>query len=149
MRAFIVFLSFLLLLVLPGCHKSDPKPTEEARITTLLTKDSGKWAPSATAGITVDGLDVTTDLFKDFTITFTADKIFTTGKTPVWLREDTWHFKDATGKIILRGQDNKEITVESVSETELQLILKWDQTTYEEGGRKKSIPGTFVFTLNK
>src|SRR3954463_5625728 len=105
MKAFATFLLLAITLFLPGCHKSDPKPTEQARITTLLTKDSGKWAPSATAGITVDGLDVTTDLFKDFTITFTADKIFTTGKTPVWLREDTWHFKDATGKIILRGQD--------------------------------------------
>src|SRR5687768_4736081 len=130
-----------ILFLLPSCKKDDAKPSQEQRVTTLLTKGTGKWTPSASAGVTVEGLDVTEDLFKDFTITFTSDKFFTTGTTPVFLREDTWRFKDDTATIILRGQDDKEITVTAVSENELQLSLEWDQTTYEEGGRTRSIPG--------
>jgi hypothetical protein len=143
--AIVAFLFFSL-----SCSKKDDaKPTEQQRITKLLTNGTGTWSPSTTAGVTVDGLDVTEDLFKDFTITFTEDKLFTTGTTPVFLREDTWQFKDETGAVILRGQDDKEIKVEAISENELQLSLEWDQTTYEEGGRIRSIPGTVVFTMNK
>lgn len=140
----ILLVSALLLL---SC-KDDPKPvSKEKQVTTLLT-EGGQWAPSGTAAITIDGLDVTSDLFKDFTITFTADKLFTTGTTPVWLREDTWRFKDNTATVMLRGQDDKEITIETVSKTELKLSLQWDKTTYE-GGRQRSIPGKVVFTLKK
>jgi hypothetical protein len=139
----------LLLISLPCCKKDSAKPSQEQRVTTLLIKGTGKWTPSLAGGVTVEGLDVTEDLFKDFSITFTADKFFTTGTTPVFLREDTWRFKDDTATIILRGQDDKEITVETVSENELQLSLEWDQTTYEEGGRTRSIPGTVVFTMTK
>jgi hypothetical protein len=139
----------LLLITLPCCKKDDAKPTQEQRVTTLLIKGTGKWTPSATGGVTVEGIDVTEDLFKDFTITFTADKFQTTGTTPVFLREDTWRFKDNTATVILRGQDDKEILVEAITENELQLSLEWDQTTYEEGGRTRSIPGTVVFTMSK
>lgn len=139
------------LIVFSGCKKDDvaPQKTEIEKTTELLTAGSGTWTPAPTAGVTVDGLDVTEDLFKGFTIAFQGDKIITTGTTPVWLREDTWSFKDETARIILRGQDNKEIIIEEISEDELQLSLEWDQTTYAEGGKLKSIPGTFVFTLSK
>jgi hypothetical protein len=145
-------LSFALLLsvvAFSGCNKEDVKPTESEKTTEILVSGTGKWTPSSTAGVTVDGLDVTSDLFSGFTITFTADKIITTGTSPVWLREDTWTFKDETARIILRGQDDKEIRIEEISSTQLQLSLEWDQTTYAEGGKSKSIPGTFVFTLSK
>jgi hypothetical protein len=148
MKIFAASLVVAFLLVLSACKKDDAKPTEQQRITTLLTKGTGKWIPSASGGVTVEGLDVTEDLFKDFTITFTADKLFTTGTTPVFLREDTWHSKEGNPSIILRGQDDKEITIEAISETELQLSLEWDQTTYEEG-RQRSIPGTVVFAMSK
>src|SRR5689334_4770622 len=97
------------LLVIASCKKDEvaPKQTESEKNTAMLTAGTGKWLPASTAGITVDGLDVTGDLFKDFTITFTSDKIFTTGTTPVWLREDSWHFKDESGTVMLRGQDDK------------------------------------------
>lgn len=142
---------FCCLLLFSGCKKDDPAPakTEIEKTTEILTAGTGTWLPATTAGVTVDGLDVTSDLFKGFTITFQGDKIITTGTSPVWLREDTWSFKDETARIILRGQDDKEITIEEISENELQLSLEWDQTTYAEGGKVKSIPGTFVFTLSK
>jgi hypothetical protein len=141
----------LALVVISGCKKDEvaPQKTEVEKTTELLTAGSGTWTPAAIAGVTVDGLDVTGDLFKGFTIAFQGNKIITTGTTPVWLRNDTWSFKDENARIILRGQDNKEIMIEEISEGELQLSLDWDQTTYAEGGRVKSIPGTFVFTLSK
>jgi hypothetical protein len=140
----------LALSIISGCKEEiTPQKTEVEKTTELLTAGSGTWTPAATAGVTVDGLDVTEDLFNGFTIAFQANKIITTGTSPVWLREDTWSFKDENARIIIRGQDNKEITIEEISEGELQLTLEWDQTTYAEGGKVKSIPGTFVFTLSK
>jgi hypothetical protein len=141
----------LTLILFSGCKKDDPAPqqTETEKTTELLTSGTGTWTPASTAGVTVEGLDVTADLFAGFTIAFQGNKIITTGTTPLWLREDTWSFKDENARIILRGQDNKEIKIEAISENELQLSLEWDQTTYAEGGRTKSIPGTFVFTLSK
>src|SRR5262245_33365949 len=111
MKALLTFACLIALLILPGCKDDEAKPTQTERVTEILTKGTGSWAPSASAGVTVDGVDVTTDLFKDFTITFTADQILTTGKTPVFLRQDTWRFKDNTAKVILRGMDDKEIIV--------------------------------------
>jgi hypothetical protein len=145
------FALLLSIVAFSSCKKEDVEPqlTEAEKTTEILTSGSGTWTPATTAGVTVDGLDVTSDLFKGFTISFTADKIITTGTTPVWLREDTWTFKDETARVILRGQDDKEITIEEISDSELQLSLKWDKTTYAEGGKTKSIPGTFVFTLSK
>ncbi len=149
MKTLLSIAAIAILLLNASCKKDEvnPQPTEAEKNTELLTSGTGKWTSASTAGITVDGLDVTGDLFKGFTITFTSDKIFTTGTTPVWLREDTWHFKDDSGTVMLRGQDDKEIIVE-VNDNTLQLTLEWDQTTYE-GGRTKSIPGTYVFTLTK
>jgi hypothetical protein len=126
----------------------DEVPTEEEKVTTLLTSGTGTWAASG-SGITVDGDDVTADLFSGFNIKFEDGKLTTAGTTPVWPRQDTWEFKDETAKVIIRHSDNKEIQITSVSETQLKLTLEWDKTTYEEGGRKRSIPGTYVFTLNK
>jgi hypothetical protein len=134
--------------LLSSC-KHESKPSEQQRVTTLLTQGTGSWKPSSTAGVTVDGLDVTADMFKDFTITFGDGTLTTTGTTPVWLRQDTWHFKEGSTTVIIRGQDSKEVTIKDVSATELQLSLDWDQTTYADGGRLKSIPGTFVFTMSK
>jgi hypothetical protein len=138
-------------VVFMACGGSDPKPepvkTDQEKVTEALTSGSGTWSTSA-SGIVVDGVDVTDDLFKDFTIKFAPTTFTTTGTTPVFLRSDTWHFKDETAKVIIRGQDNKELTITSVTATELKLSLTWDKTTYE-GGRQKSIPGTYVFTLTK
>jgi hypothetical protein len=146
------FLLFVVTVVFTACGggSDDPKPidkTEKEKNTELLVASGGSWT-AASSGITVGGVDVTADLFKDFSIKFTDTQFTTTGTTPVFLRTDTWHFKDETAKVIIRGQDNKEMTIESISATQLKLSLQWDETTYE-GGRKKSIPGTYVFTLTK
>lgn len=149
---FLSLFIFFSLTFLSGCKDPEPvpepEPTEQERVTSLLTAGTGTWVPKSGGGITTQGVDVTADLFKDFTIRFTSTQIFTTGTTPVWLRQDTWKFKSGTAGIIIRGQDNQEITIKNISETELALTLVWDQTTYE-GGRKKSLQGEYQFVLSK
>jgi hypothetical protein len=139
-----------MVILVPGCKKDDPAPvvTEVQKVTQLLTSDGGTWSTSAANAITVDGVDVTQDLFPNFAITFSENTFTTTGTSPVWLREDTWSFKDATAQVIIRGQDSKELTITGISNTQLTFTLTWDQTTYE-GGRKKSLAGAYVFTLTK
>jgi hypothetical protein len=143
-----VFFWGLLLFIFVSC--GGPDPTVEEKVTKLLTSGDGTWEPSIAANsITVDGIDVQDDLFPGFTIRFTEDKIFTTGTSPVWLREDTWRFKEGSkATIIIRGMDNKEISIAEISSTQLKLSLEWDQTTYG-GGRQASLPGLYEFTLEK
>ena len=128
---------------------SDPAPTEAERVTRLLTQDGGKWNLPATGGVVVEDVDVTQDLFSGFSITFAEGTFTTTGNSPVWERQDTWHFKDDSATVIIRGQDDKEIAITSISDDQLVLTLDWDQETYDDSGRMKSIIGTYKFTLNK
>jgi hypothetical protein len=140
----------LIVSVSISCKKDsdpDPEPTEMEKVTTLLTATGGKWKPSTLANwVMVEGVNVT-ELFKDFTISFTATGYTTSGTTPVWPRTDTWHFKDEAAKILIRDSDKKEVTIESVNETTLRITLTWDKTTY--GGRTTSVSGKHEFNLIK
>src|SRR5687768_16607963 len=134
----------LLCSTLSSCKKDDPKPkkTQAEKVTEMLTSKGGTWSISGSTGVTLVGVDVTTDLFSAFSITFLDNEFTTTGTTPVWLRHDTWAFKDENAEVFIRGQDDKEVTIVEISETQLKLSLEWDQTTYEEeGGRSNSLPG--------
>jgi hypothetical protein len=131
-----------------SCKSDEPTLTPEQRVTKILTDNGGKWSLPAVAGVTVDGLDVTQDLFKGFSITFGDGTLTTTGTTPVWLRQDTWSFKDESATVIVRGQDNKEITISEITNDQLILTLEWEFDTFDSG-RKKSIKGTYQFALEK
>lgn len=139
-----------LLTVLTGCKGSDPGPelTPVEKVTQMLTSGGGKWNVPSTAGVIVDGQDVTQDLFPSFYITFTDGALSTPGNSPVWLASDTWHFKDESATVIIRGQDNKEITIKEITDDQLILSLRWDQETYGDG-RTKSIVGTYDFVMSK
>ena len=141
--------SITIIAILFGCG-GDPEPTltEIEKVTNLLTDNGGNWQPASSSGVTIDGVDVTTDLFPSFTITFLDNTLTTTGTSPVWLRQDTWRFKDQTAKVIIRGQDNKEITITEISATQLKLTLEWEQTT-TDGGRQYSLKGKHEFVLIK
>lgn len=130
-----------------GCKDKDkdPAPTEAQRVTALLMAATSGWQP---AMVTVDGVDVTDDLFAGFSITFQESTLSTTGTTPVWEHQDTWTFKDESATAIVRGSDGKEVSIISISDTQLKLRLEWDETTYEPG-RKASLKGIHEFTLNK
>jgi hypothetical protein len=146
-RTTLVFCLVALAIVM-SCKSDEPTLTEEQRVTKILTENGGKWNLPAVAGVTVDGLDVTQDLFKDFSLTFGEGTLTTTGTTPVWLRQDTWSFKDESATVIIRGQDSKEITISEITQDQLILTLEWEQNTFE-GGRAKSIKGTYQFALEK
>jgi hypothetical protein len=142
------------LITLPGCGSktTDPEPTELEKYKTLLT--GGKWSPSsATNWVIVNGVDVS-ELFKDFTISFTETGYTTTGTTPVWPRTDTWKFKteasvkQGVANIVIRNSDGSEITIESLDEKSMKVTLFWNQETTDPG-RTSSVEGKHEFTFSK
>lgn len=137
----------LWVVALSGCGGDDP-PTKAEKVTKMLTAKGDTWSSSGNSSVTIDGVEVGDELFADFSITFTDNAFTTTGTSPVWLRQDTWSFKDKSADVIIRGQDGKEVTITSISATELTLTLAWDETTYA-GGRKRSLAGTHTFVLSK
>lgn len=126
----------------------EPEPTPAQKATRMLTAGSGTWAPAGNAGITVDGVDVTNELFEGFSIKFADGTYTTTGTTPVFPREDTWKFKDESGTVIIRGSDDREMTLSEISDTQLKLTLYWDETT-TDAGRTGSLKGKHEFLLKK
>jgi hypothetical protein len=142
----------LLTLTLNRCGPPVEPPTDLEKYKTLLT--GGKWSPSsATNWVVVNGVDVS-ELFKDFTITFTATGYTTTGTTPVWPRTDTWKFKteasvkQGVANIVIRNSDGSEVTIESLDEKAMKVTLFWNKET-TEGGRSTSIIGKHEFTFSK
>jgi hypothetical protein len=150
MKITLSILAFGVVCFLSACGGGDPEPskTQSEKVTEMLTAGTGTWAPANSSGVTVDGVDVTEDLFSGFTITFQDGTLTTTGTSPVWLREDTWQFKDESATTFIRGQDSKEVIIEEVSSSQLKLALEWSETT-TSGGRKRSLKGKHVFTLSK
>lgn len=147
-------LFLLITIFFQSCKSSgddpipEPQTSEQEKVTALLTGGTGTWVPAAASNsVTVAGFDVTDEFFSDFTIRFSNNQLFTTGTTPVWLRQDTWQFKSGMADILIRGQDSREVKIENISEAELKLTLNWPLTTF--GGRSRSLPGTYVFTLKK
>lgn len=147
--ALIVICGMLLTLGACGSSGDDPlaQTSEQEKVVGLLTNGTGTWSPSATNGIMLEDFDVTEEFFTGFTIRFTGNQLFTTGTTPMWLRQDTWQFKSGSSSVIVRGQDDNEVTIESISETQLKLTLQWAYTTFD--GRRRSLPGRYTFILNK
>lgn len=141
-------LSIIVLGFTMSCKPDEPTLSTEQKVTKILTDNGGKWNLPAVAGVTVDGLDVTQDLFPGFSITFGEGTLTTTGTTPVWLRQDSWSFKDESATVIIRGQDNREITISEITEDQLILTMEWEKQTFDDG-RLKSIKGTHQFTLEK
>lgn len=159
MKTFITILSrstfavtLLALTFLISCKSDDPALaptlTPVEKVTKILTDGGGAWNMPSVAGVTVDGLDVTQDLFKGFSMKFGNGTLTTTGTTPVWERQDTWTFKDESATVIIRGHDNKEVTIQEITEDQMILTLEWEKDLFE-GGRTKSIKGTHQFVLEK
>ena len=147
-RAKVALLAFVVALSACGGGGSDPAPKTEAdKRTEILTSGDATWTPATTAGVTVDGTDVTDELFAGFTITFNDGTYTTPGTSPVWPAQDTWRFKDESATVIIRGSDEKEVTITQISATQLTLTLDWPLTT-TKSGRSNSLKGKHVFTLN-
>jgi len=141
----IKIIALAIALTVSACRGDDPAPLPETKkVSQMLTSSGAVWTPES---ITVDGVDVTDDLFPGFSITFLDETYSTTGTSPVWSSEDTWSFKDETATVIIRGSDQKEVTIAEISATRLKLTLDWPETTY--GGRKSSLNGKHEFILSK
>ena len=117
-------------------------PTDEE---IFLKKIALAWKSSST-GVQFDGKDVN-GVFKDFTITFTESKTFTTtaGNSPVWPASGKFTVKSnstSAGFKLLRD-DGVEVTVDKLTDT--QLVLKFNYIG--KTSRVKSVSGGFVFDL--
>jgi hypothetical protein len=146
----ITSLILLAFVFLSSCGGSGPEPvpepTEQEKVTALLTANT--WKPASGAGwVTIDGFDGA-ELFPNFTLTFTKTGYTTTGDTPVWPRSGTWHFLTGSTTVIIRDIDDLQVTINNVNDTSLKLTLVWAETT-TVGGRQKSLAGTHVFNFTK
>jgi hypothetical protein len=127
------------LSIISGCKPDDPSATQVAQ--KKLT--SGVWQINQ---VTVDGADQT-PLFTGMTLQFTAQNYSTTNGDPVWATSGTWSFSDKTGKLITRD-DGIQLTITSLTKTELIFTMPWNETTYG-GGRKRSLEGAHTFRFSK
>lgn len=147
-----LLLFILLLTVVFGCKKDEPgvTPTEAELRTEILTAGNGTWNIPSSGGVVLgEGANTIeiSELFENFSITFTPTGYTTTGTTPVWARSGTWSFVDDSGTKFRRN-DNLEITIIVISANTVKLSLQWNETTYEDG-RSKSLAGLHTFTFNK
>jgi hypothetical protein len=145
-------ISLLLVFALLSCGSDEP--TKQEKVTKLLTQNGGRWEASGGANsITMDGEIVPDDFFPSgFSITFTKKTFTTTGNSPIWAASnspasDSWFFKDKDAEVLIRTSDDREITIVSISSSELILQMEWDQRT--DNGRVKSLPGTYQFVMGK
>ncbi|MBL7855392.1 MAG: DUF5004 domain-containing protein [Cyclobacteriaceae bacterium] len=132
----------LVFAFVAGCSE-DASLTEEQRVTALLSGES--WEVNR---VEVDGQDKS-DLFADFSLQFKEDKTYTsTGITRVWARSGTWQFTDPINPTVLLRDDGVEVTLETLSEQQLVLVLNWSTTTIS-GGRGSSVRGNHRFVLQR
>lgn len=128
-----------ILMTVSSC-KDDPTAEE-----IFLKKIALAWKSSST-GVQFDGKDVN-GVFKNFTITFTESKTYTTtaDNAPVWPGSGKFTLKASaapTGFSLLRD-DGVEVTVDQLTETKLVLKFPYVGKT----SRVKSVSGGFVFDL--
>lgn len=125
-------------IIISGCTD---EPTVTEKVEALLI--SGEWKNSI---VTVDGVDQSS-LYQGFTIKFTSTNYNTSVGSPLWTTFGTWKFKDESAKaLILDGV--KEISINEITETKLELAVQNDNTTFKSG-RTSSIKGKNIFRLSK
>ncbi len=120
-----------------ACDKEGPTAQE----TQLKKLESKLWSVNS---VIVDGAD-RTSLFQGMTLRFSGKTFSATSGGHVWPASGSWEFTDAAATTILRN-DNVTVTIEQISESQLELSLFWSETTFGPG-RTKSISGTHVFNL--
>jgi PBP1b-binding outer membrane lipoprotein LpoB len=121
-----------------GCHD---EPSVSEKVEGMLV--SVTWNKPV---VTIDGIDQS-NLYQDFTITFTKTNYSTSGGSPLWPTSGTWKFTDETAKAI-RLDENKEVQINEITETNLELAIQNDNTTFKSG-RINSVKGINKFRLIK
>jgi hypothetical protein len=128
------------LSTISGCKRDDDPSATQVALKKLTT---GMWQINQ---VTVDGVDQSS-LFTGMTLQFSSTTYSTTNGGPMWAASGTWTFSDKTGKLITRD-DGLQLTITSLTKSELIFTIPWDETTYG-GGRKRSIEGTHTFKFTK
>ncbi len=136
----IPILGFLLAALVAGCHSKDPSP--DSVNSTFLT--SGTWLINR---VTFNDVDHGSD-FIGFTLSFQKTAFSSQNGDPVWPSSGTWKFSNRKATSLVRD-DNLEIEILTISNTELKLSLQWSKTTYDHNGRVSSIAGKYVFEFSK
>ena len=141
-KTFYILTSTLLAASLIFSQGCGDKHTLSAQQVTSSQLESGTWKiRTATAANSVD----VTSKFSGFTIKFSDKSFTTTNGGVIWSAIDTWIYKDAGAKSLIRG-DGVPVTIESLTNEKLVLSFPWASTTYV-GGRVNSISGSYQFEL--
>jgi len=131
------------LFVWSGCNGSEPPLTETEIVGELLTAST--WLEPV---VTVDDVDQS-DLYKDFSIRFAGDGTYSSvAGDPVWKTNGTWKFKNEAADVLV-FDDDLEVTINSISDAELEFQFTWSETTFEENGRAASVRGKNRFRLKR
>lgn len=140
----LLFLNIIWVLSsLTGCKKNnDPAPTEQERVIAVLTSAAAWQSPI----VTVDGVDHS-DLYKDFSITFSKSTYTSTAGAPVWKPSGAWVFINAEATL-MKLDDAQEVEIKILPDDFIELSLQWDQDTFEPG-RVYSVKGKQKFKLKK
>lgn len=121
--------------------------TEDELSDEEVTKQKLTESPWGDPMVTVDGVDESAT-YSDFSIDFSDGTYTSDNGEPIWSSSGTWEFKDNTGTIMILDGD-LEVTINSVDDESLELVLQWEQTTFELGGRTNSIFGRHLFFMRK
>lgn len=133
--------SVLLVLHISGCGKDDPKPAEPtANEATEKLLTSKSWQISE---VKVDG--VNSDLYPGLTITFGSKTFTAANGVPVWPASGAWNFVGDSGTKLQRN-DGLDITIESISSSQLIILFSWSSTTFNNG-RTASLKGSHRMTF--
>jgi hypothetical protein len=128
------------MLKITSCSDDEVGASE----TTLNKLTAHNWDLSR---VTVGGVDQTS-LYPDLSIQWTKDKtLSTTNGGTIWPSTSNFSFTDNTAKTLLvqlKNGENTEVTIETLTDSELVISLHWNETTFGQG-RSKSIEGDHIF----
>jgi len=127
---------------LSGCKKDDPAPTEQERVSEVLTSATAWQSPI----VTVDGVDYSS-LYTNFSITFLKDIYTSINGAPVWKPSGTWKFKNEEATIMVLD-NTQEVEIKTLPDDFIELSLQWDKDTFT-AGRVASVKGKQKFKLKK
>jgi hypothetical protein len=131
----VVFLAILALVC--SCSKDDGE-SAIARTERLL---QSTWQLER---LMVDGVDQTS-LFSNLVITISNGNYTTQNGEPVWPASGTWSLTDEN---TITRDNNTEVTIVSLNETNVTLQLHWDSDTFSPG-RTASVAGEHVFEFSR
>ena len=133
---FLVLLSIILAMY--SCSKDEG----ESAVTKTERLLTSTWQLEK---LTVDGVDQTT-LFPALVITLSKGSYTAQNGAPVWPASGTWNLTDEN---TISRDNNTEIIIVSLSETNVTLRLHWNKDTFGKGGRATSVVGNHSFEFRR